>query len=97
MLLKLGVDISRLLPPIRKKLFLIERVHTVFFNDEMVVTSTYEGRHMSGSLHYANLAIDIRLAGVSADFVNSLKKKLGRDYDIINESNHIHIEYDPKS
>lgn len=96
MLLKLGVSISLLRPPIRKKLFLIERIHSIFFTDEMVITSTFEGTHSSGSLHYAHFAIDLRLPGVAFEFANRLRKELGKDYDVVLESNHIHIEYDPK-
>ena len=96
MLLKLGVDISRLRPAIRKRLGLIEHIHFTCFDSEMVVTSSFEGSHMSSSLHYANLAIDVRLPGAPEDFIQKLRAELGRNYDIVLESDHIHIEYDPK-
>jgi len=30
------------------------------------------------------------------DFVGKLSKELGNDFDVVLESDHIHIEYDPK-
>jgi hypothetical protein len=96
MLIKAGVDISRLLPPIRKKLNEISRIWSRFDALPLVITSTYEGTHSASSLHYANLAIDIRRPAGAANFIEALKAALGRDYDIILEYGHVHIEYDPK-
>ena len=96
MLLKLGVDISRLRPAMRKCLGLIEHIHFTCFNHELVITSAYEGAHMSASLHYAHLAIDIRRFGDPDTFIQKLRAELGRNYDIILESDHVHIEYNPK-
>jgi hypothetical protein len=96
MLLKTGVDISRLLPPIRKKLNLIADVVEKYTDEEMVITSTYEGNHSPNSLHYANLAIDIRKPDNSGRCIQEIIASLDRDYDVVTEANHIHIEYDPK-
>lgn len=96
MLLKTGVNISQLLSPIRKKLNLISSIVLEVSQQEMVITSTYEGTHSPSSLHYANLAIDIRLAKNYVKVAEELKAALGKGYDVIVESNHIHIEYDPK-
>ena len=96
MLLKTGVDISRLKPPIRKKLNIIEECFNKYYVDEMVITSTYEGNHNPNSLHYANLAIDIRCPATINNFFVNLKEKLGNNFDIVFEKNHIHIEYDVK-
>lgn len=96
MLIKAGVDISRLKPKIRKKLNLIGRIIWACNEGEMVVTSTYEGTHSDGSLHYANLAVDIRKNGNKVLSCGEIRRQLGSDYDVISEKNHIHIEYDPK-
>jgi len=99
MLLKLGVDISRLNREIRRALPVIENVYrgTPY---EPVITATYEGNHSTGSLHYANDAVDVRLPfpqGCSQETVfNKLKKELGKDYDVVLHKTHYHIEYDPK-
>ena len=96
MLIKAGVDISRLKPEIRKKLTVIERTVDAITEEELIITSTYEGTHSAGSLHYANLAVDIRRANNPDAVRQEIKRGLGADYDVILENDHIHIEYDPK-
>jgi len=96
MLIKLGcggVDISSLHPKMRKVLSVIEQV---WAPEEPVITSTWEGAHSTGSFHYFKQALDFRLAKVMQDKIDLLRQKLGKDYDIILEYTHIHIEYDPK-
>jgi len=96
MLIKAGVDISRLKPQIRKKLRAIEQLF-IQRDDELVITSTYEGTHSAGSLHYADLAIDTRYPRkYRGTIVDQLKAELGPDYDVVAEGDHIHIEYDPE-
>ena len=99
MLIKAGVSICKLKRPIRRALNTIARVYDSF-GEELVITSTFEGNHSPSSLHYAHLAIDCRLLkfnqGQNKSLVRKLKKELGKDYDIILEGTHIHIEYDPK-
>jgi len=95
MLIKLGVDISRLNNQIRRSL---NKIDTVFNNCgfESVITSTYEGSHSPSSLHYTNNAIDIRTPSANVDkVINNLRSRLGSDFDIVLEPTHIHIEYDP--
>ena len=96
MLLKLGVDISRLKSPIRRSLTLIEIIFASNSSEEAVITSTYEGDHSPGSYHYVDLAIDIRNPKEVKKVVLALKSRLGSDYDVVDEHDHIHIEYDPK-
>ena len=96
MLIKAGVDISRLKPPIRKRLTLIERIMWACDSEEMVITSTYEGTHSAGSLHYANLAVDVRRDKPTSYSFKEIVKELGPDYDVVLKPDHIHIEYDPK-
>jgi len=95
MLIKAGVDISRLRPEIRKKLSALDKIYKRVHED-LVITSTYEGNHSAGSLHYANLAIDFRRPEDERIFVgDELRKMLGNDYDIVFEADHVHVEYDP--
>ncbi|MBU0995380.1 MAG: hypothetical protein KJ737_23025 [Proteobacteria bacterium] len=99
MLLKMGVDISRLGRPIRRAL---NQIKQVFQNHgkEAVITSTYEGNHSSGSLHYANLAVDVRSKDLGEterkELLKELKGLLGGAYDITPEGDHLHVEYDPE-
>jgi len=95
MLIKAGVNISRLKPPIRKKQNLIARIVWEIEGEELVVTSTYEGTHSEGSLHYADLAEDIRRHNKGKEVRDRLALELGDDYDVVLEASHIHIEYDP--
>lgn len=96
MLIKAGVDISRLDRITRRSLTVVESI----FNDEVcffAITSTYEGNHSAGSLHYANQAYDIAIPAINAHRIfRRIQKALGKDYDVVKEKDHIHIEYDPK-
>ena len=96
MLIKAGVDISRLRPEIRKKLNEIARRVWSIEQEELVITCTDGGNHCEGSLHYAHLAVDIRRHKKGQHVTSDLVGKLGDDYDVVLESTHIHIEYDPK-
>jgi len=96
MLVKAGVDISRLKPEIRKKLPGIAGIIWCVDQEELVITSTYEGAHSEGSLHYADLAVDIRKTRSCGIIVSKIRAYLGKDYDVVLEATHIHIEYDPK-
>jgi len=96
MLIKAGVDISRLERNTRRGLMRASRVMETA-GEEIVITSTYEGTHGAGSLHYANQAFDMRQPEhdpVTA--IHELKDCLGDDFDVVGETDHIHIEYDPK-
>ena len=97
MLLKPGVDISRLKPEIRKKLKATDDIINTVGESELVITSTHEGTHGAGSLHYADLAIDIRRPPNAATVCDQLKERLGVNYDVVLEDTHIHIEYDPET
>jgi|GEM_PF-1375879 len=67
---------------------------------EMVVTSGFDGKHMTGSKHYEGNAFDMR-SRIYTDpelrtLLDNLRDNLGPDYDVLDEVSHIHIEYDPK-
>lgn len=74
-----------------------------------VVTSLNDGDHKATSarhprsLHYEGRAADIRLpsrytndAATDSAMLLTLRGALGRDYDVILEADHFHLEYDPK-
>lgn len=96
MLIKAGVEICWLRSEIRKKLTEIEGIYNDEGN-ELIITSTFEGHHSAGSLHYADLAIDFRLPNKNRErVVRKIRKYLRPDYDVIMEVDHLHVEYDPK-
>jgi len=96
MLIKAGVDISRLKRPIRRILGPVAVIVWESEGQELVIVSTYEGNHGEGSLHYCDEAVDIRSWSKADEVRDEIKGKLGPDYDVVVEGNHIHIEYDPK-
>ena len=65
------------------------------------ITSANDSRHMTGSLHYENRAFDIRIHNivgghpVARAWVARMALALGDDYDVILESDHVHVEYQP--
>lgn len=68
---------------------------------DCVVTSLLDGKHSMTSLHYCGNAVDLRIRtfpsrSVAIAVVDDLKSCLGDDYDVVLESDHIHIEYQPK-
>jgi len=96
MLIKAGVSIERLERHTRRALSIVSKI---LWQDgeELIITATDDGNHGAGSLHYANQAFDIRLpehdpVGRVAD----MRKLLPEGFDVIGETTHIHIEYDPK-
>lgn len=76
------------------------------FQADCVITSGDEqsAKHAQTSLHYCGMAVDIRIMNPingapmfdAILFVDRLKKHLNCDFDVILESNHIHIEFQPK-
>ena len=66
----------------------------------VVITSGTDGFHMATSKHYTGDALDLRRFNMEpvmlALFLVRLKERLGRNYDVILEKDHIHCEYDPK-
>lgn len=59
---------------------------------DLFVTSLRDGNHSDGSLHYDGLAFDIR-KGIE---IYRIKLALGGGWDVVEEVDHIHCEYDPK-
>lgn len=76
------------------------------FGLNCVITSGSEQgvHHSKTSLHYTGAALDIRTTdqmtgerfkGMSQVF-NEIKAALNCDFDLIDEGNHLHLEYQPK-
>jgi hypothetical protein len=64
------------------------------------ITSGVDGAHKHNSKHYTYDALDIRRFNIPAKlldtYLTQLRGRLGKDYDVVLESDHIHVEYDPK-
>jgi hypothetical protein len=68
------------------------------YGAEVVITSAKDGKHSAHSLHYKGRALDLRtwnLAGREMQVRDELQAALGDDYDVVLESDHIHMEHDP--
>jgi len=67
---------------------------------ECVLTSVTDSKHGRGSFHYLGLAFDLRSRDLTAIERNqvllSLKDALGPEFDVVLESDHFHIEWNPK-
>lgn len=107
MLVKFGVDYTKLERPMCRALNVIDEVFIREVDEEAVLSSTYEGDHQPGSLHYRHLACDFRLKHYSITKRDDLKlvvKKALNDrfgkfqYDVLFSAGDtvLHVEYDPK-
>lgn len=89
----LRTEMYRLLP-------VIDYINQSVTGRGVIITSTTDGKHMKGSLHYQGLAVDIRTRDLSESMIKvlcfQLKTALYLLCDVIFESDHIHIEYQPK-
>jgi len=70
-------------------------------DQELVITSGSDGQHMTGSLHYSDEALDLRIWDLDdpARVAAELQAKLGEDFDVVfgpSHDTHIHAEYDPR-
>lgn len=77
----------------------VDQIHNNVAGRDAIVTFTTNGTHSAGSFHYEGNAIDLRTKDLTTSQINEivedLVEKLGDEYDIVNEGDHIHIEYDP--
>ena len=97
---KAGVNSQGLSYEVTSKFDQIDRIHRKYIKRDAIITSCLDGKHSKNSLHYNGNAIDLRTVdmgiGKALEIVNALKAELGSHYDIVLESDHIHLEYDPK-
>ena|SRR3990167_3578190 len=93
---KAGVpDVKTDMKPARLE---IAKVHDDFWQESLTVTSTNDGKHGRDSLHYRRppRAEDYRLPLRLRAYLDALRKRLGPDYQVILEKDHIHVELDIK-
>lgn len=55
------VNVANLVPELTTALAKIGRVHLDLFNKPLIITSANDGKHMGGSKHYVNRAVDLRM------------------------------------
>ncbi len=66
--------------------------------ESLTVTEITGATHSPGSLHYVGLAADLRLPRnrPATEVVQTLRDRLGPEYDVVMEKTHIHVEFQPK-
>ena|SRR3990167_11277587 len=105
--LKIGVTIT-VTPQIDRILRYAALCYQSVMGPDFIVTVTAgsDGHHGEQSLHYKNLAVDLRTGHSwspplmtpqeAKDIRDELALRLGAGYDVVLEGDHIHAEYDPK-
>ena len=75
-----------------------DKLHTQYTGKDLVVTSCVDGKHSPHSRHYTGDAFDMRIWYLDdkSSYRWALKEILGPDYDVVIESDHIHVEFDPE-
>lgn len=97
--LKPGVSVFGLRP----EMILAVLIVTAVFHEydvDAVITSATDGKHSSGSLHYAGCAVDFRTRDLPESTRTTLaadvRSALGASYDVVLEDTHLHVEFQPK-
>src|ERR1044071_3225987 len=73
----------------------------VFIGRDLVVTSMRDSQHSADSLHYSGNAVDLRTNDLSpaekqAVYSGVRSALYSQGFDVILESDHLHIEYQPQ-
>ena len=97
--IKNGASIIGLRSEILLAYMIAEVVYEKYFA-ECVITEGTGGVDGKASLHYVGSAIDLRTRdfdeGVAEIVASEIRVKLNEQYDVVLESDHIHIEFQPK-
>ena len=102
--IKEGVSTKGIQPEMIIGLMIVEQAYA-FFDLNTVITSGTEGFegdgiHKKGSLHHKGLALDFRKRIVPevyrAVFLETLQRRLGREFDVVDSGTCYHVEFDTK-
>lgn len=94
-------------PDIVQMLYCARDTAPKFTDGTLWITSGNDGKHMADSKHYDNAAWDLRIKNIKGDVAKeaaawgvrlrvALNQYKARAYDVVVESDHIHVEKDPK-
>lgn len=97
--LKAGVGTAGLRPELLLGLIIAQTVYKEY-SVPFVVTEITGAEHSVGSLHYLGLAADLRSRDIPKAVFNALvsvlRRRLGDDFEVLVESDHLHLQYRPK-
>ncbi len=93
--IKHDVDLAGIRPEMVAGLLVIASVF-MRYDCNLTITCVRDGTHKRGSLHYVGQAIDIRRPYDLPEIKDELQRTLGPQFDVVEEINHIHIEFQPK-
>jgi len=98
MKIKHGVRINGVSPEIAVAMQISDDVFKELGYKGMTVTSICDGKHMEGSKHYTGEAFDVRTRifndGQISSIAAALRNALGKEFDVVIEMSHIHVEID---
>ena len=100
--IKEGADIRGIRPELVLAYTIILYIYTKYDDGDVqcVITEGTGGKHGVGSLHYVGQAIDLRIWGLTESekrtLLADITKSLSKQFDVILESDHIHVEFQPK-
>lgn len=99
MTIKSGVKLKGLKPEMALAATVVESVYQ-HFHHECTITSALDGKHSTNSLHYSGNALDFRTRDISSNITLNLRKtvedRLGPEFDVVLEQDHLHVEFQPK-
>jgi hypothetical protein len=100
-----GVRFSQNTPEVARAINVAADVYASVGAHTLTVTSGNDSRHMKGSKHYLDHAVDLRTGhhwkvpwltpAQAQGVVGKMQALLGDDFDVVLESDHIHVEFDP--
>jgi len=99
--IKPGVFVSGICPETVLAIQVFYSCYSALDKDgEAVITSCTEGVHGKGSRHFVGFAFDGRTRNLLEDqkrlLRDMLQESLTKEYDVVLEKTHIHVEYDPE-
>ena len=96
--LKYTVQLAGLRPELVLAAIIVDQVCAELGVDT-VITSALDSEHSEHSLHYSGAALDFRTSALlpeaQAELYHQVSTRLGAEFDVVLESDHLHVEYDP--
>jgi len=97
MKIKKGVNLNGIRPEVLIGVMVADSILPKF-GQGCVITSCIDGKHKRSSAHATGRAVDLRTWTLrdKESAVRIMQDSLGDEFDVILESDHIHLEFDPK-